>query len=193
MKAERNDILLTEYETCQSHNNAIGNQSWISISIIWSGNIILWAGVAYNIILKGSSLEPPFAFLVLSLGIIMFLFLLVVYKWQNRVSFLTFVNNERMRRIEDEVSLDGSIIMEKNWLIYGSDLKDEYDRKKSNRWCKLSEQRKENINNICLRYPLFPRYVRPTGHYFMNAVFTLVILSWLGLTIWAFILSSSNG
>lgn len=190
--AEKHDALLKEYEACQSHTNALGNQMWFSNSIVFSANVVLLAGLGYAVIQEGNTLHPIFAIVSLVLFIVISVFLYLLRRWTNRVRFLMGVNHVRMRKVEDEILDQSKSLIEKNWLVYGLDLKHEYDRGKNNSWCKLSEQRKKLIEDISTRYPFFPKYYPPTDRYF-NWVFSLIIiLPWILFTIVTFVLSSEN-
>ena len=88
-----------------------------------------------------------------------------------------------MRNIEDEILCEGQFVMEKNWLIYGRDLK------RKNQLCNVPDQRKNLINTICSRYANIPDYQPSTHSYFIIVFFALILTPWLLLTVFAFILT----
>jgi len=188
---DKDEILIKEYETCQSHNNNLGNQTWLSFSIAFSANVVLLAGIGYALIQKSTNLEPIFAYMALVLFIIICIFLFLLMRWRSRVKYLLGVNHMRMRRIEDEIldrDNESSIIMEKTWLVYGYDRKVEYDKKKDNIWCGLSDDRKLLIETIGNRYLSVPEYSPPTDKYF-NKLYLVITLPWILLIVIAFLLA----
>lgn len=72
--ATKEDILLAEYQTCQSHNDSIGQQSWTSYGIVFSGSTILLAVLAYNIVTATKPIELQLALLVLAITVMFFCF-----------------------------------------------------------------------------------------------------------------------
>jgi hypothetical protein len=123
--SRRDEILLKEYETCQSNNNSLETQVWTSTTIFMSFNVTLLSGLIYLILTNNISVPEenqqilyPFLLLVF-IGIITILFLWI--NWLKRVKLMRYINNSRMRLIEHELNMwknrmvpivDGSIIKE---------------------------------------------------------------------------------
>ena len=115
----RDEILLKEYETCQSHNNALGNQSWISISILITVNLLLLGQVIYNLVLTSFPINGHAKLILITvLGLVMIFILLIFQRWDKRVDFQIRLNNERMRNIEEDLDFE----IWKNWRVRGLDL-----------------------------------------------------------------------
>jgi len=148
---DREEILLKEYETCQSHNNALGNQSWISISIIITVNLLLLGQVISNVVLKSSPDigYPNFIVIILGIGII---YILLLFKqWNNRVTFHTRLNHDRMREIEMEImEKEGDWVIQKNWRVRSLDI--DYDPKERNIKT-IPETFKAILEDLKKRYP----------------------------------------
>ena len=126
MNRNRQQVLLKEYEICQQDNSSIGNQIWLSASVLMSANVALLAWFAYVIIKELPLLENTEGFvkvlgLVMVLGLVILLGLAIIAifycwkRWLNRMGFLKFINYERMREIETALG------MRKNWRAYGLD------------------------------------------------------------------------
>ncbi len=137
---DREEILLKEYEICQSHNNAIASQVWLSTSIFMSINLTLFGGLLYallqsKILIHGTIGNQNLTFvmsLALLLAVAVVLILCSWRAWLQRTQHITRVNNIRMRQIEDAIQVDGTSVMQKNWLVRGLDLtyRNEKDREK---------------------------------------------------------------
>jgi hypothetical protein len=119
--ADKNDILLKEYETCQSYINALGSQFWVSVTIFMSINIAVLGGIIYGIIQNNGVLPKNTEFLVLIIGTGLILISWFLKAWQRRVSFLINFNNIRMRDIEDELAIENNSVMCRNWVVAGLD------------------------------------------------------------------------
>lgn len=127
---DRNEILLKEYEVCQSDNNAIASQIWLSTSIFISINLTLFGGLLYalfqsKVLTRRISENPNFMFVIflgLLLAVAVVLILCGWRSWLQRTHHLSYVNNVRMRQIEDTITVDGKTVMRKNWLVRGLDL-----------------------------------------------------------------------
>jgi len=124
----REDILLKEYETCQSHNNAIGSQVWVSTTIFMGFNVTLLAALI-GLYAVGNVIDDPLPdvlvvllpIIILSLGVIS---ILCFWKrWLQRVRYVTFVNYIRMRQIENKLRDNDKPVLHKNWLVFGLDEK----------------------------------------------------------------------
>jgi hypothetical protein len=196
--ADRIDILLKEYETCQSHNNAIGTQFWAVIGIVLSLSTVLLGGVAYIVVSVSSNESPSqhVKWLVLVLGIVIIIILLLVMFWLKRLQFMTLLNNERMREIENEVKINEKVVMWKNWRVYGLDLK--YRSIKD--FKRLSQERKEFVNKLSDCYPKdcwwfiksIKKYVPPIGSIVVKIMFAFVGGMWLFFVIWSWIILNQS-
>ena len=107
----REDILLKEYEVCQSGNDAIGSQVWTSTSIFMSVNVSLLGALIYGLVhylaKDGDAVTCPVLPLVcitiLAIGLII---ILICWKrWLNRTKFVRRINHKRMRQIEVELGM----------------------------------------------------------------------------------------
>lgn len=127
---DRNKILLKEYEICQSHNNAIASQVWLSTSIFMSINLTLFGGLLFALlqskILVWGITENPNSLFVLLLALLLAVAVVLTLcgwrSWLQRTQHITYVNNARMRQIEDAIKVNGESVMQKNWLVRGLDL-----------------------------------------------------------------------
>jgi len=175
---DRQEILLKEYEVCQQHNDSIGSQVWTSTSIFMSINVAVLGGVAYGIITKGIPLEENTKWLVLALGLGIISIFTFWMRWLNRMQFLTSINYERMREIEDELG------MWKNWMARGLD-----------DWDKLSDDKKKKLTDLHTRYPRgipwwnnrFPAYRPPRGFEGLKWTARIVMIMWVSFIVIAFI------
>ena len=107
---DRNNILIAEYQTCQQHINSLGSQSWISISIIFSTNAVLVAGLGYALLPQNSNglvyhLVLTLVICILAVVMILFMWLLMI-PWWRRLRYQIFVYNLRMQKIENEIMVD---------------------------------------------------------------------------------------
>ncbi len=171
----KEEILLKEYERCQSELNRRGNQFWFSLSIIISINLILLTQSTYVVITDGLS---PNVYtnlaVVLILATTMAIINWVFWKWQKRQHYVTQVIYQRMQKIEDDSG------MHTNWLIYGLDLKN--DPSKQTELKKLSDSRKAFIDKLITSYPDLPeKYERPYGHRVFGHVLCALIALWVTL------------
>jgi hypothetical protein len=168
---DRERISLKEYETCQSEVNNRGNQFWISLSIIISINLLLLAQTVYNIIQGSSPIRGYASLLVVSiLAVVMIITNLIFKKWQDRQHYVTNVIYQKMRKLEDIFE------MNRNWLIYGLDLKG--DPSKRREWQKLPESRKVFIDRLIASYPYLPKYRRPYGDRTFGYILNMLIITW---------------
>jgi len=115
----RQEILLKEYEACQSYLSSLGYQYWISAGVFMAVNTALLGAMLYGVVQYGNSLElcdiliPGVIILILGVGMIMILVFLK--QWLKRVHFVIKACYERMREIEAELG------MWRNWMIHGVD------------------------------------------------------------------------
>ena len=152
----REEILLREYETCQSHNNSLGQQAWVSISIIVTVNILAMVQVVYNLVLTTT---PTGGFgrlvLVALISFVMIIILGIFKRWDRRIDFTALLNNKRMRQIETTLS------MWKNWRVYGCDLryrKEKGGKQAEEEWKTLLGTQQKYIEELFKQ----EKYVLPT-------------------------------
>jgi hypothetical protein len=138
----REEILLKEYEACQKHNDSLGQQAWVSISIIITVNLLVLAQIL-SIFVKP---VPWWALvLLIPLGLLMILVLITFKRWDKRIDFMKLLNNERMREIETVLE------MWKNWRVYGSDIlnrKARGDPQAEKEWAILLQEQREYIEHL---------------------------------------------
>ncbi len=91
---DREQILLKEYETCQSHNNSLGSQYWAMV--------ITFIGFATAFLAVSTALVRPW--LTLGLGVAAIIIACLLYRMLRRINTIIFSNNFRMREIEDDLS-----------------------------------------------------------------------------------------
>ena len=140
MNRDRQQVLLKEYEICQQDNSSIGNQVWLSASVLMSANVALLAWFVY-VILKELPLPENTEWLVLGLVTVVGIAIIAIFycwkRWLNRMQFLKFINYERMREIETALG------MWKNWSAYGLDDWGEPTSEEKN----LIEWRREHVHH----------------------------------------------
>jgi len=155
---DRRDILLKEYETCQSHTNSIGSQYWAIV-----GTFI---GFTTAFLAVTAALNRPW--LTLGLGVAGILIVYVLWRMLRRIDSIVFSNNFRMREIEE--MLDN--IMLKN---------------RSIRWLDepttTPQEHKERMDK--LRAELNCRYEAP-GQRIACWLFAIVSLLWIFFIVAAF-------
>ncbi len=157
------DALLKEYEVCQSHNNSLSNQSWISISVLITVNMLVLAGVISQIVLNTIPIhEVVYLIMITLLALLMVFILAVFWRWQKRIRLLTWLNNHRMQEIEEE--LDFKIW--KNWRVRGLDLcyREDEDKQKK-KWDKLNPKLKEMIQQLREQYPQKDKEAKENENY----------------------------
>jgi len=119
---ERTEILLREYENCQSHVNALSNQYWIAGGVFVAVNTALLGAILVGVFqaridIQNICLSPiavPSA-IVLVLGLAMIIILKALLKWNKRGRSTILICYERMREIEAELG------MWRGWIIHGLD------------------------------------------------------------------------
>jgi len=138
--------LLKEYEACQSHNNSLGQQAWVSISIIITVNTLVIVQVIYNLLLTSYPINGYFRLiLVIAIAISMLFILEAFRRWDKRIDFQVLLNNERMRQIETALE------MWKNWRVYGLDIftrRIRNDRLAQEEWQLLNQNQREYIQSL---------------------------------------------
>jgi len=136
---DREEILLKEYEVCQSHNNALGQQAWVSISIFITVNFLVLGDVVDKLLLTSYPINGyAKLLLVIAVASVLIFILKIFRKWDKRIDFMVLLNNERMRYVETELK------MWKNWRVYGLDLL--YGKEKKGRQAKQAEEKWRLLN-----------------------------------------------
>ncbi len=155
---DREQIILREFETCQSQTNSIGAQYWAMV-----GTFI---GFATAFLAVSTVLARPW--LTLGLGIAAIFIACLLYRMLKRINTIIFSNNFRMREIEDDLYN----IMLKNRAILWLDEPST-----------TPEEHKERMNR--LRAALGRRYQGP-GRHTAFWLFTAVTLLWIFFMVAAF-------
>jgi len=168
---DKQEVLLREYEVCQQHNNSIGSQVWIATSVFMSVNVALFGSVVYSMI-SSSLLERNIKCLGLVLGVGIIVILYCWKRWLNRMQFLTSINYERMREIEEALE------MRKNKIAWSLD-----------HWGELREEEKEEFKKLNERYPRygwweflwkrFPKYAPPRGFEGLRSIVQILMVLWI--------------
>jgi len=158
----REEISLKEYEVCQQHNNTIGTQAWQATSIFLLVNL----GIVTFVFQRGTHNRDSFA-LVLVIGII---FILISYfwrRWVKRRGFVTKINYQRMREIEEELGL---------WKNRYVHLLRELKNKQSSvsTLSSLSRKDMEHIKRLGESYP----YAGPGGFFILRLIPMLIMIAW---------------
>lgn len=169
---EREQILLKEYEVCQSDNNAKGNQSWISFSIIITVNLLLLGQVVSNLIMT-SSPDAGYSKLifVIIISLIMITILLLFKQWDKRVSFHIRLNHRRMREIEELIKVEkGEWLLQKKWSERSLDI--HYDPKEKE---KIPDDFKLILDKLREYYPICGK---PKGENFQTKYISSVTKDW---------------
>ncbi len=123
--ADRNEILLKEYEICQYYIDSIGSQVWSSTTIFLTVNVLLLTGIIYGTLTseilslvftsKDVACVPLPIILVLG-GIIVvgggiIAILCRWIPWLRRMRFLTGMNYERMNAIERALGMERHLLV----------------------------------------------------------------------------------
>ena len=147
---EERQALLVEYQVCQSHNNSLGSQSWVSISIIITVNLLVLAQVVSQIVLKTVPIDGfTNLIVVILLGLLMIFILGVFWRWQKRITFLIRLNNQRMTNIEERLNFT----IWKNWRPRGLDLYYSEQEHEKKQWKMLDSRLQEMITQLSQSYP----------------------------------------
>ena len=156
----REEILLTEYETCQSYVNSLGSQYWVSTSIFMSITTALLGWIFKNMIFSNVQIEDTrWLITIISTAVIILLILLIL--WLRRINFLINVNNFRMRIIETQLH------MSRNRLVNILD----------RNWRNMSDEQQQRFREAELR----PTRLR--GHCIVYAIYSVIFLVWAFLIV----------
>jgi hypothetical protein len=176
--ADRNDVLLKEYELCEQQNQSMSHEIWTSTTIFMSASVILLTGLVYATITSDlltdlfsrwntkilAQLAPLGGIVIVGVGII--LIFLYWIGWLKRMQFLTVTNYVRMRQIEKELG------MRKNWLAFGYDIRN--NPKLSNPSDPLPEGLAQELEALGREIP----YAKPAGFSGLRKIAWIVIGIW---------------
>ena len=164
-RMNKQNVLLKEYEVCQQHINAIGTQSWQSVSIFFLVNAIV-----LGFVLSMQEHNNGSFVTVLVIGVAMSCIFWFWKLWVRRQQFVQLGKYVRMREIEEELGLWT------NWYIWicenlNNNLINqmEYDS--------LPSEKREKIDE------LKKRYVKPAGYSGLQNMALIIIASWLFIII----------
>ncbi|MBI2851089.1 MAG: hypothetical protein HYX80_08645 [Chloroflexi bacterium] len=170
---DRQEILLKEYETCQSDNNTLASRFWVVSGIYVSLNTAILAGLLAASTSSGGAFPvatiKPLS-LMLGLGTICINVLLFLY--QTRINYTIQINYYRIQQIESEVG------MRKGYLIDALD-----------RWKKLPDEKKKQLSDLRDRFPSrscfwllafwrYDKYVPPLGRW-LSLIFVILVVFWV--------------
>jgi hypothetical protein len=128
-------ILLTEYQTCQSDVMSLKAHYWITVGIFVGINTALLAMVASSIVSVEKELWGVFiSHLVLGLGISVILLLAFLWFWLCRTNLFIRINYARMREIEYELGMQKNLLI--HWIEHLNDTPNKY-REKVNKLRKI--------------------------------------------------------
>jgi hypothetical protein len=134
-----------EYQSIQSHNNSLGQQSWVAFTIIITISILVMAQVVLNLLLTSYPVEGYLKLIIVLIISVLLIFILQTFRrWNKRINYLVFLNNDRMREIESALSL------QKGWRVFGLDLlrRSERDPKAKEEWLLLPESQRKYIEEL---------------------------------------------
>jgi hypothetical protein len=129
---DRQEILLKEYETCQSVVNSIGSLFWIIVGVFMAINTALLGALLYVFLQRGG-LQIIFkdypthsellqlrtlALVIVALGVGMIMVLVFLKRYHRRTRWLVRVARERMLEIENELGIW------QGWIVFGLDRMD---------------------------------------------------------------------
>jgi len=167
--ADRNDILLKEYEVCQQDINLHISRYWVAAGIFIGINTALWGVAAYNLIPITTSLIDTewliWPILVFIFGSGMIMTILFLERWGNRLNWLIRIKYDRMQQIESEVGMKANLTV--------NDL---------DNWNNIPEVKKQYYDNMHKRFPPPPREF-PNVKYIFRILISLwvilILISWL--------------
>ncbi len=164
---DREEILLREYEACQTSVDSTASRYWTILGIFISINAVLLGGVGFfiNSNRVSQTFYPGAKWLVLVLGIGSIAILYYLWRWLRRINFYIRIDYFRMQEIENQLG------MLKNRTIHWLDNEKE-----------VPEAQKTRIGNIRAH---FPPPAKETGN--LKAIFIILGIIWIVLIIIAFI------
>lgn len=201
----RDEIHLREYESCQSHINALATEYWIGVGVFMGINAVLLGGLLYSVLqriniqvlFKDTLSGNEFIQVIAVGGLIFFLSLAMIFilkclsGWLGRVNSSIRATYERMREIETYLE------MWRGWLIHGLDQMGVVNGAFN------FQGIPDDIKDMLLRYHSLEEwqelrgskwYVRPIGARNVRRIFCILITLWgvfalvaLGAIGWALI------
>ncbi len=109
MNRKEIDILLKEYETCQSNNNSLESQVWTSTTIFMSFNVTLLGGLMYAVLANRIHADTDMKQIIWALSLLMFFGIIAILflwkEWLKRTRLMRYINNSRMRQIEEKLEM----------------------------------------------------------------------------------------
>jgi hypothetical protein len=139
------DNLAREYQTIQSHNNSLGQQAWVAFTILITISILVMAQVVLTLLLTSYPVGGYLKLIVVAVISGLLIFILQTFRrWNKRINYIVFLNNDRMREIES------TLAMQKNWRIFGLDLlrRSRYDPKAKEEWLVLGEGQRKYLEGL---------------------------------------------
>ncbi len=187
---DREEIMLKEYELCQSDSNSYGNQSWISFSIIMSVNLVLIAQVVPLVFNSSRDSGYGRLIVVVALSAAMIFILRLFKQWDKRAMFRIRLNNVRMREIENEfMAINRTWVLQKNWRIRSLDITHSTGRQEE-----IPSTFQPILNHL---RALFPRHRRETDDTLFQTEYVATVtrgrwnfhnIFWVLIAIWILII-----
>ena len=92
------DVLAREYQTIQSHNNSLGQQAWVAFTILITINILVLSQVVLNLMLTSYPVSGYIRLVLVLVVAGLLIFILQTFRrWDKRVDYIFYLNNDRMR------------------------------------------------------------------------------------------------
>lgn len=169
---DRQEILLTEYKTCQEDITSLRSHYWVVFGVFIPINTALFGAIVFAVFHS-----PRYDFMewvTLAIGLGMSFILYVLFRYLRRVNFFIWVNQYRMRYIDSELG------MAKNILVQIRD--------------KCEEELTADQRNLFLNFyeESSKEYVGNVSHAYMPWVYRLFIVFWALLIIFAFFLAQRD-
>ena len=140
--------LAREYQTIQSHNNSLGQQAWVAFTILFTISLLVMAQVVLDLVITSYPVSGylRLIFVLVVAGLLMFI-LQTFRRWNKRINFIVYLNNDRMREIESMLAL------QKNWRVFGLDLlrRSREDPRAKEEWLALDEEQRKYIERLDVR------------------------------------------
>ena len=189
----KEEILLKEYEACQSEINSIGSMYWIIVGVFMAINTALLGALPYAILQSGglSTIFKDYAtrsellelltlgLVIVVLGVGMITVLVFLKSYHKRTRHTVWVSHERMLHIEEELG------MWLGWIFYGLDRMHKKDKRKED--YDFSKKINKKTRDRFLTYrPLewwqsmrsAREYSEPEGYRSVKRIFCTFIAMW---------------
>jgi hypothetical protein len=193
---EEEEILVKEYEICQSSVNSLGSQSWVNLSIIIAINGVLFSQVVVNL-LPNIGPEYGYSGIIITplMGTLMLFIIRVFQKWNQRIDFRMRVSHDRMREIELDIKVKyGKFLLQKGCRTRNMDVFYGNDIQQKNRW--LDYANLVLFSEMSKKYPIKKttqnavymetEYKPPTSRLF-NFLYWVLIVFWFIIILLQFI------